>query len=649
MKKSNKSLAKNIDKKRENLKAVRKELKDHFVGIDHIIDNVISDMEAWYIMPELLNRPVIINLWGLTGVGKTDLVRRLTKAIDFQDRYCEIDMSDNSKNDDYDRAKTIGEILSNNFRIESGEPCIILVDEFQKFRSKDEDGNEMELDRFHDIWQLLSDGELPFTPDMSFLYHERYDLEDSIKRDITRESSGKKKKPHEDDTPYRWKDWNLYEVETFKSKLRRTEPIEELAKLSKSQRLKIIEAAIRSKSKMYSNEDYTKCLIFISGNIDEAYPFSESAEEVDVDADLFYNESMKINMLDIKRALKQRFRMEQIARLGNNHVVYPALSRNSYEKIIERKTDSIIEKVESNFKIKIKMDKSVNKLVYNNGVFPTQGTRPVFSTISQVLEAQIPKFLLNPLLEGSKKISVFYDYDKKEFIVERRGGSEKFPYSGSIDELKVEKGNNKDQRASVSVHEAGHAIVYAELFKLSPNQLVSNPAASDTGGFIYSHSPCGSKKSLQDKICVLLAGNVAEEIVFGADFCRNGNSNDLMQATKTLGLMIKEYGMEAFDVQFSKADYFMNTNVKEADDEMNPIMVEIRRKASKIINDKKDLLIDVVDRFMEQESISPEEFQEICKKHGMDIGIQNSEELIFHDYYERFKDFKTAKRKAAKK
>jgi len=67
-------------------------LKKHFVGIDHIIDGVMKNIEAWYVLPEILTRPVILNLWGLTGVGKTDLVRRLVKELSFQDRFLELQL-----------------------------------------------------------------------------------------------------------------------------------------------------------------------------------------------------------------------------------------------------------------------------------------------------------------------------------------------------------------------------------------------------------------------------------------------------------------------------------------------------------------------------------------------------------------------------
>ena len=65
-----------LDGRRKDLERASVQLKSEFFGMDNIIDKVISSMYTWYILPELITRPVIVNLWGMTGVGKTCLVRR---------------------------------------------------------------------------------------------------------------------------------------------------------------------------------------------------------------------------------------------------------------------------------------------------------------------------------------------------------------------------------------------------------------------------------------------------------------------------------------------------------------------------------------------------------------------------------------------
>ena len=52
------------------------QLKAELFGIDDVIDRVINAIRAWYVLPQLITRPVIVCLWGLTGTGKTQLDRK---------------------------------------------------------------------------------------------------------------------------------------------------------------------------------------------------------------------------------------------------------------------------------------------------------------------------------------------------------------------------------------------------------------------------------------------------------------------------------------------------------------------------------------------------------------------------------------------
>ena len=65
------------------LSEITVEIKAELYGIDDIIDRVIESVRAWYILPELITRPVIVCLWGLTGTGKTQLTRTLARKLGF--------------------------------------------------------------------------------------------------------------------------------------------------------------------------------------------------------------------------------------------------------------------------------------------------------------------------------------------------------------------------------------------------------------------------------------------------------------------------------------------------------------------------------------------------------------------------------------
>ena len=74
------------------LAAIAAELKTELFGTDEVIDRVIESVRAWYVLPEIITRPVIVCLWGLTGTGKTQLTRALTHKLGFYDRFVEVQM-----------------------------------------------------------------------------------------------------------------------------------------------------------------------------------------------------------------------------------------------------------------------------------------------------------------------------------------------------------------------------------------------------------------------------------------------------------------------------------------------------------------------------------------------------------------------------
>src|SRR5688500_19884427 len=79
------------EQKLDELKAA---LRETFLGLDEIIDEVISLMMPWYLFPDAQLRPTIINLWGLTGSGKTALVQSIVEILDHRKLYSHIDMGE---------------------------------------------------------------------------------------------------------------------------------------------------------------------------------------------------------------------------------------------------------------------------------------------------------------------------------------------------------------------------------------------------------------------------------------------------------------------------------------------------------------------------------------------------------------------------
>lgn len=663
------NLIKNIDEKEKKLSDIAVELKRHFVGLDTIIDQIIKSISTWYIMPDLMTRPTIVCLFGPTGVGKTDLVRRLVKLLEFSDRYCEIEVSSKG-NDSY--CKSVGSVLKRNQNIKSGCPSIIALDEIQSFRTLDEEGNDILDYEMKDIWTLLSDGKLPYHAEveelMTMLWnYNKKDLVEKKKQVVAKKAVAKVKIHRgrfkkgkvskrvleiqedicnfDDDMGSKEeRSLSYYNLTYFKNLLRLKEPLEEIAMWDDEKKKQVIIQRLVDQT-IYEEEDYTKSLIFICGNIDEAYGFTKNAKEVDVDADILHERSKKISILDIKEALGKRFRPEQISRMGNAHVIYPSLSKRSFEQIIQRKIDSIVTRVIEQTGITITVDQSINELIYNNGVFPTQGTRPVFSTISEILESVIPNFLLGAMVKNVNEIRIEYD---GTHIVSIYGGENvsKTQYEGTLDFLKKRHNKSIDRKTLVAVHESGHAIAHALLFNYAPNQIVSTPISEDMEGFVYSQDNCQSKDMIKKRIMVILAGQESEKIVFGENNHTSGCYDDLRKATSFASGMVRKWGMSAFmsNIGGEEQSPDSNNNVEQTNGIIEAILQEASDKIKELLVKNKTLLIDVVDALIGTDRLEPIIFIDICKKNGINVKLStSSEDILYWDYKNKYDAFKGGK------
>ena len=85
--------AETIAAKQTLLHNARQILKNEFIGINAVIDSVIDSLATWFLFPEIQERPLVINLWGMTGVGKTALVKRLSSLLNYDKKLFRFDMA----------------------------------------------------------------------------------------------------------------------------------------------------------------------------------------------------------------------------------------------------------------------------------------------------------------------------------------------------------------------------------------------------------------------------------------------------------------------------------------------------------------------------------------------------------------------------
>jgi Peptidase family M41/C-terminal, D2-small domain, of ClpB protein len=611
-------LIKNLKKKEERLHSAGESLKLDFVGLDKIIDEIIQSIRIWFLMPELITRPVIINLWGLTGVGKTDLIRRLMKYLDFSDNFIELELNNNPNG-----YGTISGVLDENSFV-AGKQSVILFDEIQKFRTISANGDEVLSTSYQDFWELLSDGRLS--------RRVRGDVESAIYDLIYYQKMNTPNVKENPDSQF-VDNWMLKRVYKLIGK---TMQMGEDQKVPYQSLIDELKGHITSK-KVYEQLDFSQTLLFICGNLDEAFTMAGMTSESDIDADIFRAMTDKISLVDIKSSLAKRFRPEQVARFGNIHVIYPSLSRNDFETLIDQKIRKIETNVESKFNIKLNVDNTINKLIYKNGVFPVQGVRPVLSSISDILETNLSYFLFETIINKSTKLEIKYNPIQKILVGKSAKYETKIPYTGRLD--KIRESNEVDVLTSVSVHESGHALVYSLEFGLSPIQLKSKVASLAIEGFTFPHQIQLTKKSIISKIRVLLAGGLSEKLIFGRELQSIGWQQDLSQITSLASEFIRKYGFgKTISLITTERDSssVTNTDIQITNDLIEDFIQSQKLFTEKLLKKNIIVLKDLANHLRMKGDLSSQECQTILKKHKIVVESKSEKFMLVPNYAEIF-------------
>jgi hypothetical protein len=659
-----------IKARREALEVIKAQLKTEFFGLDAIIDRIVESVQTWFLLPEAINYPVIINLWGLTGVGKTALVRSLVKKLQFQNKFVEIQMDGFSLGSGFyqDSVCSILEASS----IEEGEPGILLLDEFQRFRTieldKDGDPKELDVKRYQDIWMLLSDGK--FSTDYSLyariekellegFYNDdfkqaRADAEEEdeaitaqeaidalegipIEKTIRNVKRAAKKKKKVITRKYKLSPW---EAVDYKKLLKLKDSVADIMTWDIQKINMLCREAL---DKRVSSEiDYSKLLVFICGNLDEAYRMAGTLEDCDTDADIFHEETKRISVVDIKSALRERFRAEQIARLGNTHIIYPSLSRKSYESIIASTAGKYVKNMQESIGVTFHLENSVYKEIYDNAVFPTQGTRPVFSSIHQILSSTLVDFSIWSV-ENNLNDTISVSIDDARSVMIATHGTETKEAKIHLDIREQRSLNTVDFNTMVSVHEAGHSLIYAVLYKCAPKEIKINLTLWSGGYNRFDEDDIMTKTMVANYVAVCLGGRAAEELIFGKTNVSTGAAKDLIAASDFTAKYFKWWGFDdtLAQVRPAGAAEWVSTDYKRYNPKIERMIEEQYDLAKEIIVKYSELFKIIVDALLENKTIQAAEFIKIAKPYIPEI--QASSDIALPSYNKLWRSFNANK------
>ncbi len=607
-----------IKRRQRTLDRARRQLKHDFVGIDGIIDELCDYVRIWYLMPELLTRPVIVNLWGMTGVGKTDLVRKLVRYLEFQDRFCEVELGGDSY------APTVAAMLANG-GIDDGQPAIVLFDEIQRFATRNPDGSDKDNGgRFADFWELLSDGRLA-RRDRSTL---KWMLKDRVAQ-IQYDRGFRQRNPAGDAVDPLDQEIGIWDANQIIALTGIDADPATVATWTLDRMERELER-LRISRTPYEPIDHSRTLCIISGNLDEAFAMAGQASEADVDADIFAAYTAKITVVDVKNALLRRFRPEQVARFGNIHLIYRSLRRRDFEELIGRELDRVSERVERLFGVSVTIDPSIGHLVYRNGVFPVQGVRPVFSTVIDIVEANLTRLVFDALIKGHTHLDLSYDGDRSQMVARIGGSTQRHPFVGRIDSIR--ESNRDDVVANVAVHEAGHAVAYSVLFGVTPLQLTARVASSYAAGFTFPHQIHETRDSLVNKVKVLLAGGLAEDLVFEEGNASIGRGHDREAATFTVIELVRRYG---FDAEF-QATYTLDgpatMDRSVTDPDIEKMMARLVADTRQLLRDHQKALVDLAGSVRRAGAMDGAAIAAVLTRHDLDADVKPEGHLLVGNY-----------------
>ncbi len=189
---------------------------------------------------------------------------------------------------------------------------------------------------------------------------------------------------------------------------------------------------------------------------------------------------------------------------------------------------------------------------------------------------------------------------------------------------------NPREREIVAYHESGHAIVGWYLEHTDPVLKVSIvPRGLAALGYTLQ-TPLEDRflmttEELNDKICALLGGRVAEEIIFGR--ISTGAQNDLERITNMAFAMVAEYGMSEEIGYLSLKDsknpensYGFNKKYSEhtaerIDEAISEIVKENYERTKSLLNEHKDKLEMMAKTLLDKEVIDHNDLKELLGDH----------------------------------
>lgn len=181
---------------------------------------------------------------------------------------------------------------------------------------------------------------------------------------------------------------------------------------------------------------------------------------------------------------------------------------------------------------------------------------------------------------------------------------------------------NPQEKAIVAHHEMGHALVGMALSPEQPIQKVSIiPRGVGALGYTIQRPSedryLMSKKDLQNRIAVLLAGRAAEQLIFSE--VTTGAADDLVKATYIARAMVTQYGMSdeigMLSIESQKSQ-FLDQSIDDSGLRFGPDMAQrVSAAVNQLLNEAFQLATDILSL---NQSVLEETAQQLLAEETLD-------------------------------
>lgn len=183
------------------------------------------------------------------------------------------------------------------------------------------------------------------------------------------------------------------------------------------------------------------------------------------------------------------------------------------------------------------------------------------------------------------------------------------------------------EKKMVAAHESGHVVLGLKMSEADKVDKVTIVPRGDAGGYAML-SPkedrfLRTKEEMIEKICGLLGGRAAEEILF--DTITTGAHNDLERATNIARAMVTEYGMSSLglvQLEQGTASYagynnmsknYSETMALKIDEEVRKIIADCYETTKSVLKDNIELLKKMSEQLEEKETLTSKDIKSIEK------------------------------------